>query len=337
MSGNGLVQMTGGRVSRAREQLSAVRRGDLARGRSLLLARLLAAGLNPRTAFDRRQRDAQRRPRPRPPRAVTWRHDEDWRRRACDGRGRLRRPRRPAAAAIPRRRRSCRGRRRRNRPRWTRRPRTVTRRLRRSSKTASRWRSRPSPRSMLTARAVDAEGRLVVLLLDNVVTAPVWTTHIKTIAHDFANHMSPHDVAAVVMLNEQRHQDHDESGRDRNATIETFRYEASKIIPGDAVRRHALDQIRGLVQAPRAGTASAEAAGLDRRAVALHAHRSDRNRDGDVRAGVDRCAGRSIARERVAIRDRSRRPDGDAVPRMRCRLPKPPAASRSTRTSSPRR
>jgi VWFA-related protein len=94
---------------------------------------------------------------------------------------------------------------------------------------------------------VDAEGRLVVLLLDNVVTAPVWTTHIKTIAHDFANHMSPHDVAAVVMLNESATKT-TTNPAEINATIETFRYEASKIIPGDAVRRHALDQIRGLFQ-----------------------------------------------------------------------------------------
>jgi VWFA-related protein len=93
----------------------------------------------------------------------------------------------------------------------------------------------------------DAEGRLVVLLLDDLVTPPVWTTHIKGIAHDFANHMAPHDVAAVVMLNASATKT-TTNRAEIAATIESFRYEASKIIPGDAVRRHALDQIRGLMQ-----------------------------------------------------------------------------------------
>ena len=84
--------------------------------------------------------------------------------------------------------------------------------------------------------------------MDNVLTDAVWTTHLKTIAHDFASHMGPHDVAGVALLNGSATKT-TTSRAEIDAAIESFHYDASKIIPGDAVIKHAFDMIRDLSRA----------------------------------------------------------------------------------------
>jgi VWFA-related protein len=93
----------------------------------------------------------------------------------------------------------------------------------------------------------DADGRFVVLLLDNLLTPPEMTTPLKTIARGFVDRMGGHDVAGVAMLNGSASKT-TTSRADIAAAIETFRYEASKIIPSEVVRKHALDMVRGLSQ-----------------------------------------------------------------------------------------
>jgi VWFA-related protein len=93
----------------------------------------------------------------------------------------------------------------------------------------------------------DAEGRFVVMLLDNLVTAAAMTTNLKAIALAFADRMGPHDVAGVAMLN---------GGASRTTTsrisitaaINAFRYEASLIQPPAIAKKHALDMIRDLAR-----------------------------------------------------------------------------------------
>jgi VWFA-related protein len=93
----------------------------------------------------------------------------------------------------------------------------------------------------------DAEGRFVVLLLDNILTPPMLTTNVKAIAHRFADRMGPHDVAGVAMINGSATKT--TTSRDAiAAAIDTFRYEASLILPIPVARRHALDMMRGLAQ-----------------------------------------------------------------------------------------
>lgn len=50
------------------------------------------------------------------------------------------------------------------------------------------------------ARTSIDDGRFMVLLLDNLSTAPVYTKRIKEIAHGFAHRMGPKDVMSVVFL-----------------------------------------------------------------------------------------------------------------------------------------
>jgi VWFA-related protein len=96
--------------------------------------------------------------------------------------------------------------------------------------------------------SADADGRMVVLLLDNVLTDAVWTTHLKTIAHDFATHMGPHDVAGVALLNGSASKT-TTSRAAIDAAIEAFHYDASKIIPTSVMKKHALDMIHDLARA----------------------------------------------------------------------------------------
>jgi VWFA-related protein len=86
------------------------------------------------------------------------------------------------------------------------------------------------------------EGRLVILLLDNLVTAPAWTTPLKAIAHRFADRMGPYDVMGVAFMNGG-------AGKTTNsrqqilADIDRFKYEGTKIAD---LTKHVLDMITEL-------------------------------------------------------------------------------------------
>jgi VWFA-related protein len=88
-------------------------------------------------------------------------------------------------------------------------------------------------------------GRLVVLLLDNLVTSPIWTTRIKSIAHQFADRMGPHDVLGVVQLNGNAGAT-TTSRRQIDADIDRFTYQGSKI--AQDVGKHALDTVASLAR-----------------------------------------------------------------------------------------
>jgi len=91
------------------------------------------------------------------------------------------------------------------------------------------------------------EGRFIVLLLDDLVTAPVLTTRIKQIALDFASRMTPRDVVTVVSLNGVGSASSNRSA-DVRAAIGRFRSNSGSLMTGGDTKRFAMDAIAGVAK-----------------------------------------------------------------------------------------